>query len=308
MTVGPPDAWPRVPGSFGGPGPSRLTVVPIDVDDVRLEEAALWVRQGAPPVMEHPHRHDDLELNLVRTGRLRYLFGGSTLRVSAGEVALFWGGTPHQLVAPDAVPTDVSWVHVPLTEVLGWSLPSELLAVLLSARPVVVPASALAPDVGARFATWHHDVLAGGDPTVVMLEVQAFVRRALGAHARADPAEPAPPAATTHPGTDPVARATAMARYVAEHYRSPLTAADVARAAHLSPSHAMTVFRRVVGTTVGTYVARCRVAEAQRLLITTARTTAEIAHAAGFTSQSSFYDTFRQICGTSPGAYRRSVR
>jgi AraC-like DNA-binding protein len=279
--------------------------VTIGVDDVRLEDAALWVRQGAPPVMEHPHRHDDLELNLVHSGRLEYLFGGSTLRVAAGEVALFWGGTPHQLVAPDAVATDVSWVHVPLTEVLGWSLPHELLGVLLSARPVVVPASAVARDVAALFAAWHQDVLAGGDPAVVMLAAQALVRRVLGAHARDGAGEPEPAAPSA---TGAAARATAMARYVAEHHRAPITPADVARAAHLSPSHAMTLFRRVVGTTIGTYIARCRVAEAQRLLITTDGTTAEIAHAAGFTSQSSFYDTFRQVCGTSPGAYRRSVR
>uniref|UniRef100_UPI0012F865C4 helix-turn-helix transcriptional regulator n=1 Tax=Promicromonospora kroppenstedtii TaxID=440482 RepID=UPI0012F865C4 len=104
------------------------------------------------------------------------------------------------------------------------------------------------------------------------------------------------------------ARATAMAQYVAEHYREPITATDVARAVHLSPSHAMTLFKRVVGTTVGAYIARCRVAEAQRLLITSDRTAAEIAHAAGFTAQSSFYDTFRQVCGVAPGDYRRGLR
>ena len=65
---------------------------------------------------------------------------------------------------------------------------------------------------------------------------------------------------------------------------------------------------QVVGTTIGTYIARCRVAEAQRLLITSDRTTAEIAHASGFTAQSSFYETFRQVCGVAPGDYRRTFR
>ena len=280
----------------------------LTVDDVRLEEAALWVRHGAPPVMEHPHRHDDLELNLVHAGRLEYLFGGSTLRVEAGEVALFWGGTPHQLVDPGSVPTEVSWVHVPLTEVLGWALPAEQIAVLLRARPVVVPSAALARDVGALFALWHRDVLAGGDHAVVMLEVQAFVRRAIAAADAVRTPGPAG-AATAAPGpSGAAARATAMAQFVAEHYRSPIAPSDVARAVHLSPSHAMTLFKRVVGTTLGTYIARCRVAEAQRLLITTDATTVEVGHAAGFTSQSSFYDTFRQICGCAPGDYRRALR
>ncbi|WP_033325814.1 helix-turn-helix domain-containing protein [Promicromonospora sukumoe] len=280
-------------------------------DEVELDEAALWVRHGVPPVMARPHRHDDLELNLVHTGRLEYLFGGSGLRVEAGEVALFWGGTPHQLVHPCTTPTDVSWVHIPLAEVLRWALPTEHVAVLLSARPVVVPAAALVRDVAALFASWHHDVLDGGHRTVVMLEAQAFVRRVLDS-----PAGPAGAAGTAGPGpqaaevslSGAAARATAMAQFVAEHYRSPITATDVARAVHLSPSHAMTLFKRVVGTTVGAYIARCRVAEAQRLLITSDRTAAEIAHAAGFTAQSSFYDTFRQVCGVAPGDYRRGFR
>lgn len=275
-------------------------------DEVELAEPALWVRRGAPPVMPRPHRHDDLELNLVRAGRLDYLFGGSYLRVEAGEVALFWGGTPHQLVDPGTMPTDVSWVHIPLTEVLSWALPTEQVAVLLQARPVVVPAAELVRDVGALFACWHQDVLDGGQDTVVMLEAQAFVRRVLTRAARDEPEDPATPVPDPQAGA--AGRAAAMAQFVAEHYRSPITAADVARAVHLSPSHAMTLFKRVVGTTVGTYIARCRVAEAQRLLITSDRTAAEIAHASGFTAQSSFYDTFRQVCGTAPGDYRRAFR
>ena len=277
-------------------------------DEVELTQSGLWVRQGAPPVMRRPHRHDDLELNLVRAGRLDYLFGGSYLRVEAGEVALFWGGTPHQLVDPGATPTDGSWVHIPLTEVLSWALPTEQVAVLLQARPVVVPAAELVRDVGALFASWHHDVLDGGQDTVVMLEAQAFVRRVLAGATRDEPG-PGPAAECVPlPQSGAAERATAMARFVAENYRSPITAADVAAAVHLSPSHAMTLFKRVIGTTVGTYIARCRVAEAQRLLITSDRTTAEIAHAAGFTAQSSFYDTFRQVCGTAPGTYRRAFR
>jgi AraC-like DNA-binding protein len=277
-------------------------------DEVELAQPALWVEQGAPPRMLRPHRHDDLELNLVHTGRLDYLFGGSYLRVEAGQVALFWGGTPHQLVDQGVTPTDGSWVHIPLAEVLSWALPTEQVAVLLRARPVVMPAAALVRDVAALFASWHHDVQDGGQQTVVMLEVQAFVRRVLAAATRDEP-EPGPTAECVPLAqSGATERATAMAQFVAEHYRSPITSADVAAAVHLSPSHAMTLFKRVIGTTVGTYIARCRVAEAQRLLITTDRTTAEIAHASGFTAQSSFYDTFRQFSGTSPATYRRAYR
>ncbi|WNY34019.1 helix-turn-helix transcriptional regulator [Curtobacterium flaccumfaciens] len=68
------------------------------------------------------------------------------------------------------------------------------------------------------------------------------------------------------------------------------------------------MFRQDVGTTIGEYLTRCRVAEAQRLLATTSMTTSEIAHAAGFGSQSSFYAHFTRACGSAPGAYRARAR
>src|SRR5690606_22893000 len=47
-------------------------------------DPALWVRRGDPPTMDRPHRHDDLEVNVVLRGRLDYLFGGSRVSVEAG--------------------------------------------------------------------------------------------------------------------------------------------------------------------------------------------------------------------------------
>ncbi|MEY8654951.1 helix-turn-helix transcriptional regulator [Brachybacterium paraconglomeratum] len=84
--------------------------------------------------------------------------------------------------------------------------------------------------------------------------------------------------------------------------------ADVAAAVHLTPSHAMTVFRRTVGVILGQYVTMCRVAEAQRLLLTTSLRVTEIAEAAGFGSLSSFYEHVSEACGMTPREYRRQGR
>jgi AraC-like DNA-binding protein len=99
-----------------------------------------------------------------------------------------------------------------------------------------------------------------------------------------------------------------MAQFTVSHFRQPITPLEIAKATHLNPNYAMTLFREAVGTTLGSYLTRCRVAEAQRLLITTSMTTTEIAHAAGFGSQSSFYAHFARTCGASPGAYRHNLR
>ena len=52
----------------------------------------------------------------------------------------------------------------------------------------------------------------------------------------------------------------------------------------------------------------CRVAEAQRLLLTTSLRITEIADAAGFGSLSSFYQRMSAACGMTPREYRRQGR
>ena len=93
-----------------------------------------------------------------------------------------------------------------------------------------------------------------------------------------------------------------------DHHRSPIAVADIAACVHLTPSHAMTVFRRTAGVTLGDYVTMCRVAEAQRLLLTTSMTVTEIAEEAGFGSLSSFYEHVSAACGVTPREYRRQGR
>jgi AraC-like DNA-binding protein len=97
-----------------------------------------------------------------------------------------------------------------------------------------------------------------------------------------------------------------MAQFIASHSSEPITVADVALAVHLHPGYAMTAFRRLVGTTIGSYLTQCRVAHAQRLLITSPLPVQEIGLRAGFQSVSQFYDRFSGACGTTPGAYRRA--
>ncbi|WP_420114828.1 helix-turn-helix domain-containing protein [Pseudactinotalea sp.] len=268
-------------------------------DGVITERSGLWTRRGDPPVMTHQHRHDDVELNVVRTGHLRYLFGGLERAVEPGQVALFWGGTPHQLLrSGTSEHGDVMWLHIPLTTVLSWDLPADQLAVLLQPRMVVVGAGDLEYDAATAASRWHTD-LERGDAELAFLEVQALVRRVLRSAADQAGSSYLP---------DQLDAAVTMTRLIAERFRDPLSATEVAAASHLHPSHAMTVFRRVMGCTIGTYLTRCRVVEAQRLLVTTRMPTSAVAFAAGFGSQSQFYEHFTRACGKAPGRWRREAR
>ncbi|WP_237704649.1 helix-turn-helix domain-containing protein [Nesterenkonia sp. F] len=278
--------------------------------------AALWVRRGAPPRMSLPHQHDDLEINIVLEGAMEYLFGGTPVTVQAGEVAVFWAAVPHRLIG--SCPGDVCWIHLPLSTVLSWSLPESDVRVLLSRDPVIVPRRDLPGDVVALFEAWRSE-LTGEHGEAALLEAQAFVRRVmarrrLGAarHRGSDGGDlvggemvAVPPAGEAAPA---VSHAVAMARCIASRFREPLTVDDVAASVHLSSGYAMSVFKEALAMTMGDYLVRCRVAEAQRLLITTSHSAGEVAHEAGFSSQSSFYAHFSRVCGCPPAEYRRRLR
>lgn len=270
---------------------------------VETMDPHLWVRRGAPPSMPRSHRHDDLEINLVLSGRLEYLFGGAPMIVTSGQIALFWGATPHRLIDSDQR-GDVCWVHIPLSLVLGWGLPDRAVGAILSTTPVIVPGDAVARDAEAMFDSWSSDLEHEETADIALLEAQAFVRRVLRHHLISATG----PAERTIAVGEGLRGVSAMAQHAVTHFREPISPSSIARSVHLSPSYAMALFKETVGVTLGSYLTRCRLTEAQRLLITTTMPTAEIAHTAGFGSLSSFYDQFTRSCGCSPGTYRRALR
>lgn len=267
-------------------------------------ELKCW--QGNAPRMPGPHRHDDIEVNLVFDNPLRYLFGGTPVQVRPAQVGIFWAAMPHRLIdCADNWGSYVCWLHLPLGIVLQWGLPEPVIAEILRGRPLLRNVADSHRLDAETFAQWATD-LASGAPErrdIALLEIQAQLRRLV----HATP-EVAPPPHEWTDADDVVRHASAMARFAATHFREPVTAADVAASAHLHPNYAMTIFHRVLDTTIGAYLTQWRVAEAQRLLLTTPETTSEIAAAAGFGSPSAFYSAFARACGQPPGAYRRSYR
>lgn len=262
--------------------------------------------QGWAPSMHGPHQHDDIEVNLVTEGRMRYLFGGTPVDVAAGQVAIFWATMPHRLIdSPQNSRAYVCWLHLPLPVVLQWGLPDTAVNGLLSGHPVLRGADDGDRLDAATFVRWATDLEGGTSELreVVHLEIQAQLRRLFAA-----PRNGARPIAPSSATKDAEGYVTAMAQYAATHFREAVSVGDVAKAANLHPNYAMSVFHQVLGTTIGNYLTHWRVAEAQRLLITTVMTTNQVAAATGFGSASSFYAAFARSCRMPPGEYRRTYR
>jgi AraC-like DNA-binding protein len=82
---------------------------------------------------------------------------------------------------------------------------------------------------------------------------------------------------------------------------------ELAAIAGLSPHHFVGAFKISVGKPPHRFVMERRVQRAVELLRDGNRTIAEIANAAGFSSQSHLTANFRRVTGLTPGRFRRSL-
>jgi transcriptional regulator GlxA family with amidase domain len=87
-------------------------------------------------------------------------------------------------------------------------------------------------------------------------------------------------------------------------FAEPLTVADLARAARLSPAHFSREFRDAFGESPHQYLLTRRLERAAALLRTTDWSVARVCMSVGLTSIGSFTTSFGRMFGTSPNRYR----
>lgn len=257
----------------------------------------VW-HQSAPGMMSRPHTHPDIEVNFLFRGGFSYLHGGSIIPVEAGRFTALWGGMPHQTAAPGIV-GDGIWITLPLAWFLQWQLPNAMGERLLAGEIV---SSAADPADRTLLERWLGDA-ESHDPArrrVMLLEMEArFHRLAL--------ITPRP--SRRHDTGDGVGQMARVTRFIARHYREPLTVQTIAEDAGLHAKYLMRVFKKQCGTSIWEYLTRLRVSHAQRLLITTDMKVLDVAMESGFSSVAPFYAAFAaHTRGLRPLDYRRQHR
>jgi AraC family transcriptional regulator len=88
-------------------------------------------------------------------------------------------------------------------------------------------------------------------------------------------------------------------------FSDSLSLAEIAAAAGVHPAHLARAFRRHYRVSVGEYLRRLRIDFACRQIASTEAPLVEIALAAGFTDQSHFCKTFKQLVGVPPTLFLR---
>lgn len=104
-------------------------------------------------------------------------------------------------------------------------------------------------------------------------------------------------------GLSPRVRRAVM-EYMEANLGHGLTVAEIAAVAGLAPNYFLRAFRHEMGTTPHQHLLALRITAAERMLVSSELDLAEIAYAAGFSSQSHMTTAFGRLRGQTPGAYR----
>jgi len=258
-----------------------------------------------PSVMTRPDRHNEIEINLLRSGALTYLLGGRKVRVEARQLSVFWAAMPHQIIQFENT-TEYFVATLPLAWFIQCRLPEKLVRALLQGKVIAETDVQSAHGDLQLLQRWEDDLHGDGRELqrAVLLELEArLLRLASSSVLRSNVA-----ASAGRSSRSELTKVEQMAGLIAQRYMQPLTVEEIGKHVGLHPNYAMGLFKRGVGTTLVDYITKHRVSHAQRLLATTDIKIVEVALSSGFASMSRFNAAFRKECGCPPREYRRQHR
>lgn len=94
-------------------------------------------------------------------------------------------------------------------------------------------------------------------------------------------------------------------QFIHNHFREPITVADIAAAAALSQYHFSRIFKKEMEVAPHNYLSNIRLRQAKTLLLETNYTVEEIASSCGFSSTSHFIRAFKKEMEVTPSVFRK---
>ncbi|WP_028636297.1 helix-turn-helix transcriptional regulator [Nocardioides sp. URHA0032] len=235
------------------------------------------------------HWHDYYELSMVVSGEAEHVVNGVPRPIGPGSVFLLSPADFHAIrvtgdepltcyntvIDPSVMERRLAGVGAPALEGFPWQADGFLDA-----------------EADFRRLQQEFDEPRLGSATVTEALVSCLVVELARRCGLDDPRRARPPAPTDD------LRAAVL--YVERNFREPLTLADVAARAHLSPNYFSERFRQYTGTSFQLHLQECRLRFARSLLAATSLSVSEVCHAAGFNSLSHFGRAYRRRYGAPP--------
>ena len=284
---------------------SRFNIVEFNPKPREFTPHNFACERRSPTPPDHPNRCNEIELHLIKSGSLTYLFGGESITFEPGRLALFWAAAPHQIVH-SASQVEYFVIKIPLTWFLQCAFPGNLVRSVLHGQVVIDPMPDAQVDV-KQFHRWVSNIESGQSAAhrITQLELEArLLRLAMAMRDDVESSRGNGKVASTPLGTNQVRHVGQMVSYIAQNYTRQITVELVSQSVGLHPHYAMNLFRRTLGTTLIDCVTHHRISHAQRLLITTDKKIVDVALTVGFNSISRFNAAFKKSSDCSPREYR----
>jgi AraC-like DNA-binding protein len=278
-----------------------------DANGVERLPTILSMFHASPLVMRAPHWHAQVEVNYIVRGWAHYRMSGHEVHLNTGNMALFWGGLPHQLydASDDLV---YAGGHLPLVHFFRLRLPQNMQSKLMQGATLITRATDASDAL--NFERWNA-YARSGDPMKASMAIDELLLRI--ERVRFDPydllcgpADRADAVVGLDNHSSPVV--VRICDFIADNFREDIDSSDIAQAADIHPKYAMSVFKKSTGMTLNDYVNLMRLSFAQALLMQDDANVLHVAMDSGFGSLSAFNKSFRKIAGMSPTDFRRDVR
>jgi AraC-like DNA-binding protein len=292
----------------------------MDLAESKIEAGALWQPDASaveraptmlqlfhnrPRVMPSPHWHAQVEVNFFLRGWAHYKMAGHDIRLSEGDMCLFWGGLPHQM---DDRSDDVIYAgaHLPLVHFFRLHLPNDVHRRLMTGATLVTSATDASDH--RNFERWNQ-YWRSGDPARTQHAVDELLLRL--DRMRFETYRLVPDSAEGEGVATPFEQHSTrtvgrMCDFIADHFLEDIDSVDIATAADIHPKYAMSVFRKSTGMTINEYVSLLRVSYAQARLMEENVNVISVAMDSGFGSLSAFNKCFRKLAGMSPSDFRKA--
>jgi AraC-like DNA-binding protein/mannose-6-phosphate isomerase-like protein (cupin superfamily) len=238
------------------------------------------------------HWHDYYELGYVLEGEAAHVVNAVEEHITPGSAFLLSPADFHALEPVGSVPLRV------LNAVLHPQLVESVLDSVIPSADTWLPWTTAALPSGAPAVRRVCEETASRAPGWEVV-VDALLRGLVVDLARS--CSPATGGADqSRTVAQPSAGVRRAVRFVERHFREPLTLAQVAAVAHLSPHWFSEQFRVATGASFQGYLKRRRLQFARALLDSTDLGVTEVCHAAGFNDPSYFGRAYRAQYGSSP--------
>ena len=252
------------------------------------------IQTAGPAVNRTIHRHEGCtELLYVFAGEGVYTAGGHSYPIGAGDVLLYNQGDLHEVISSSS--REICDYCFGIAGLTFEGLPTGHLCA--AGEAFVRPAGGRNAELASLSRLLYQTT---EENTPISREIAGHLLPALILLAAGLPADE-----RSQTQDKNIVLAHRMRQYIGQHFQNPLTLEEIGAVFGISPYHAAHIFKEVVGVSPIQYIIRCRIGEAQNLLIASDYSATQIAAMVGYASVHHFNAIFTKIVGLPPIRYRK---